>query len=888
MSAKWQRVKRWDDEHLTGPLRPLWVLMRLLSSVWLAIIVLVLIAFYAVLASVPIGMLALAPTWAFYAMTVVIAVAVGAFVPAFVVRTLLNKAGRGVRFAVPLFVAIGCAIPAVWLWHRFAWPAIHYDPVTGHGVRFFESFCRAYEATTLRRLPGFEMTELEFYSWWPMRVLLVVFVVNMITATVRRIAFTFNNLGVLTVHTGIVLIAVGSLYYQRLKQEGDTILFAPTAMPGSTPHGAGARGVGPAQPYFYDNTAVVIYASQRLAWNGAPMWEQRPIAHLPRYNDYDLSALHDARTGDARTLRQRLGSALPWDRDAQRPLDITLPAGPGAFVDPDIQLRVVGYAAYAEPIEDIIPLPEPADPANANPLRVLELILTESGTDDPAFRFTLFPREPARRVSENSLIGIEHTVAMPAERWDALSATLPEGTEHALIIEVPREGGEPYRAVLPATPGEKYELGQTGFSLGVKQLAPEPPFPIVTEGYRGARSSVAIVEITGPMGEPADDGSRATETVDRWVYHRFNEINQELLSGPALADGRPARRDPSDAIRVRYIDASKLQVYLDDAADGHRRALVRSPGTARPRVIDSMPDGQIESIIPGANLRIAQAWPNAERVDIPAPVPAASQQRDQIGTHANAMVAVEVRVPRPNAEPWRRVVWLPFSKYMGAGLATEKMIEVPGGRTLRLAFGRRQHQFGGFTVAMVDFEMIAYDHRGAPRDYQSIVRVAPRTDLDAVPDFDPYQHTVKLNAPLRAPFHWDDDRPIVANVFGRIVSGLSPAQFKLSQAGWDQQGWTESQAQADAGLTDKPRARFTILGVGNNPGIHVIALGGVLVALGTPWAFYVKPWLVKRQKQRLAAEHRERTAKQVAHATQSEPKLTGRDSANPEPAGSTA
>ena len=45
---------------------------------------------------------------------------------------------------------------------------------------------------------------------------------------------------------------------------------------------------------------------------------------------------------------------------------------------------------------------------------------------------------------------------------------------------------------------------------------------------------------------------------------------------------------------------------------------------------------------------------------------------------------------------------------------------------------------------------------------------------------------------------------------------------------------------------------FTILGVGNNPGIHVIAFGSILMGVGIPWAFYVKPWLVRREKERLA------------------------------------
>lgn len=92
----------------------------------------------------------------------------------------------------------------------------------------------------------------------------------------------------------------------------------------------------------------------------------------------------------------------------------------------------------------------------------------------------------------------------------------------------------------------------------------------------------------------------------------------------------------------------------------------------------------------------------------------------------------------------------------------------------------------------------------------------------------------------------------MANIALRLTNGMNPDQFKLSQAGWDREGWMQTQQMADAGQLARPFARYTILQVGNNPGIHVIALGGILMAVGIPWAFYVKPWLVKREKARLA------------------------------------
>ena len=57
MSHKWRRNKKWEDEHLTGPLTPIRVVLRLFETIPLAIVLLVFISLYATLASVPIGMI---------------------------------------------------------------------------------------------------------------------------------------------------------------------------------------------------------------------------------------------------------------------------------------------------------------------------------------------------------------------------------------------------------------------------------------------------------------------------------------------------------------------------------------------------------------------------------------------------------------------------------------------------------------------------------------------------------------------------------------------------------------------------------------------------------------------------------------------------------------
>lgn len=822
MSAKWRQNRAWEDAYLTGPWRPLKWTLRVFSSITLAVVLLVLVTLYGISASVPVGLLALAPTYLLYAVTLVVAVVLLGFAPAFGVWRVLYRLPRPARFVVTFGLGVGLSAASVWLWAVTLWPALRYDPTTGSGVRLFSAFVDEYRAVTLRRVPGLEMSELEYYAWWPLKLILMLFVMNMVIATVRRIEFTFKNIGVLTVHTGIVTIALGSIYYSGLKQEGDTLLFAGAV-------GADGRpGVGPPQDRFFDNTRVALWVDQ----GRGP--EQRELSGVPRYNDYNLGAVTGQSAWEAAGLRS------PW-AGPQRLLSITVPPTRFGRVDADISLRIVGYASYATPVEDYVKLP---DSTSAGvPLRIVYLhsSVPDSQTGDvpkgPVFAFFLSPLLPVDRVSENEAFGVEYTLGpaagMTDERWRDLAEPLPQGAPHGLVVEVP---GKPFRGVYEARAGEALTIGDTGYRVEVTEFMPKPPFPIITAGYRDANSSVAIVKVTAP------DGS----SFDRYVYHRFPEISQDMV--PSADGGRPTRRDPDPAIRISLIEADRLQVYIDEPRAGESRAIVRSSSGVRVlNAAEIGSEGWIRGIAGDlVSLRIGERWDRAVKVERPSPVPEAEQDRQRVGTHDAAMLGVEVRGAISGAD-FAQVVWLPFNRYPGVLDGSERVVTLPDGRQLSLTFGRVAHRFPDFVIQLADFQMIAYDHRGAPRDYQSVIRVTP---VDSA-SFSQFEHVTKLNNPLRAPAHWDESRSWVANAAGRLASGLSPRQFKLSQAGWDANGWARTQAQADAGLIPSPYATFTILGVGNNPGIHVIAFGGLLMAIGIPWAFYLKPYLVRREKRRI-------------------------------------
>ena len=886
MSAKWKRVQRWDDENIPSWAWPVKVILRAFSSIALAVVLLTCVALYGVLASVPIGMLVLGVTWAFYVFTLVLVMGVIVAPALLGVRVGLRNAGRGLRFTATLGGVVIGAIAGWFAWFALVWPALHYDPLSGDGVRFFAGFVQDYQAITLRRLPAVEMTELEFYSWWPMRLILLLFVVNMVTATVRRIEFTFKNIGVLTVHTGIVTIALGSIYYQSLKKEGDAILLAGARA------ADGSGTPGPPTISFYDNTYVVLYAAQRANAIGQTRYEQRPLNGLPRYNDYNLGA---GPTGEDSHWVASM-KRLPWlEADAAsraRTLDMPVPAPPRqgdapGTVDPDIRLRVVGYANYAEIETDLIRAPMPIDPAQADPLRVVKLyadpsiLAGASGTDDqagrsgpstrddPTYAFSLRPGRPATRVSDQpGFIGVEYTRELSEDRWALLGATLPANMSHALRVDIdPADGRPGYQGWLPARAGVSHVLGESGYTIVVNRLHDTPPFPIITRGFENAQSSVAEINII----EPTDaEGHR--HTVQRYVYHRFPEIDQEILPDQLSDSGMPLRRDPAPGVRIAYLDAKQLQLYLDERSDGTIRAIVREPGSAVAKIIEELPlDAQgrplLRDAVAGIDFRVTHRWAHAQEYPRPVPVPEVDRDNQLVGTHQRAAVAVEVSLdmsspgdaPGSPARTWSQVVWLPFAQYLlgDASSPIDRLVELPDGRPpVRLGFGRRQHPLPGFQLRLIDFEMIAYDHRGAPRDYQSVVRVesGPGAWTGQTEPIDAYTHAVTLNAPLTAPFHWNSSEAAwPVRMISRLVSGLDPNQYKLSQAGWDAQGWERTQGQADAGMIPAPFAQFTILGVGNNPGIHVIAFGGILMGVGVPWAFYVKPWLLKREKAMLAA-----------------------------------
>ncbi|RMD66754.1 MAG: hypothetical protein D6824_00190 [Planctomycetota bacterium] len=819
MSAKWRRSQAWDDRFFPAWAAPAKWLLRAFSSIWLAVALLTLIALYCAVASVPVGLFALAPTYALYGLTLLGAMALIAAPTTLLARR--SARSPGARFALTLAALVVGAAAGATLWSAFVWPALRYDEATGQGVRLFAHFVAEHMSTTLRRLPAFEMTEPQFYAWWPMRLLLWLFVINLVVATVRRIEFRFENLGVLSVHTGIVVLALGSAQYASLKQEGDVLLLANLESPGEP---------GPAVSSFYDRDTPALWVGTDAGWR------QRPLPALPRYNDYG----------------EPLAPHRPLSIDVEPPADPSLPA--------DLRIRVVGFAAYAELVQRWAPAIPPTDSRSRRPAVRVELLsqLDEAGRPSPqspptsvAQATLLLGATSQRRVDFGGAV-VAQVVPSDARYdswWEALKQPLPAHVRDGVVVQNVEEGAT---ATLPAVEGAHARAGSV--QVTILRVFAEPPFPIITKGFEGASSGAVLVRVE-PEGK---------EPYERYVYTEFPELDQDILG--VRDDGRPIRRDADPKLRMHRLDDTTLRAYVRLG----QGVVVRGAG-AKPRVIDGAAVGDVVEIAPMVGLRLAAEYAHVEAVEEPAPVPPEQRRRDLVGTYAASLLAVELRT----ADGWSRRVWLPFSKYLGVGGSPPVTVTLPGGRSVSLLFGREMQSLPGVELQLVDFEMIPYPHSDVPRDFVSLVQV--RDLLRGVV----YRRTTRLNRPLKhAPPNALELRDgAVASLLGSLLGKIAPNTYKFSQAGWDAQGWRQSLQEVRQGLRDRPRAAFTILGVGNNPGIRIVALGALLFCLGVPWAFYVKPWLVRRKSKALRAALERHAAAQERRSGGEEASLSRSDDA---------
>jgi hypothetical protein len=769
----------------------------------MAVILMASVILYGIIASVPLFFLALAGLYAL--------VGIATFGPALGLSWLTHRLTRPLPPSVRLAIttALGLALAAIAAW-------LCYD--TSHQAYYWlenRPFFEAYKGDTLRRLPGFEMTTLQFYAWWPMKLILILLIVNLIWATIRRIEFKFVNLGVLTVHTGIVVIAIGSIVYSTYKVEGDAILFRPD------------QG-GSFVSRFYDAETPALYfqtGSQRSIV---------PLHDLPRYNDYPRGSLDLAIEN-----RPQARHLLPEN------LSVTIP----------------GFYSYAQ-LEPAWVRPddatEPEQAQQASPALKVGLG-PQDGPDSDAPAARLLADVPAERVMDHRSFAVEYLSAPSQARVDDLLAAFPGS--HGLVVEVPDQD---FRKVYAIEEGQTIEAGDTGYTINVEDIG-EYGMPFATEGYEGANDTRARLQVTGHGKE-----------FRRIALHRYPERSQDFVPAPDDPGAPPMgrRQNPDSAIKLRYLDNTKAQFHIV-AADPEAKDLLliaRLPGQkpfeARLQDREKFVLGQ-NANQEGVWLHIQDRIPRLVKQTRPEPTPENERDPEQETNYTQALMPVHLQLDRPESEGghWERAVWLAFMKYphLPQGRRQPKTVNVPGHGQLTLTFSRQEHQLP-FAMRLKEFEMTPYPGSNIPNDFKSTVEIVD-IDEDGRPLGEPETRATHLNNPI---------------VYHADHASLALRKVKISQSGWDP---PSSDVQNPEAKNEQGnfihQQRYTILGIGNNVAIQVIFVGSIMVVAGIPWAFFVKPWLLQRQKEKLKAQQQARSDRA---ADPEAPDLAKMPTGGPEPA----
>lgn len=703
----------------------------------------------------------------------------------------------------------------------------------------------------------FEKTEMEWFRWWPFNVLLAALTLALILVTIRKIKLNLPNLGVWTVHSGILILMLGCAIYFGNKIEGDMAVYRRQAVV-TVPGGTGS---------------LILRPGEQTVVRGDDRAYRVDVANLNP--SYELLTGEDAgETTYAAQLR-------------------FTPVGGGPVSEPFVRQLLVGYPQYTE---DVLPGRGRAVKAIGRKLvdEVLEVELAYVPTDTIHLRdeMSLYARLPGEeRWSEMPLPSLpryrEH-VSSPEDLWQPpggpraqypplelsgdwkdrggldgknLSAVVTGFLPFAHLVERWEPGGgrfNPFARVtvtvggstfheelLAKVPGRnRVALADGLLTASFKWLAdeselagylePREPRLVVRVPAAGVRRTIPLEElmarevpITGTgyrlkglelypswtlasTGEPASmvlvDVSGGGPRFRRAVVYPRAELSQDLDDSGTRHQGLL-----DDGIRMELENVPESGLLIVGGAAGLHVLLVSQGGevlheAAQAGVPVSLLDGGLTVTVDALDER---SRPVARPMLIP------SRERDLKAGPFYSMI--QVRVDDGQAS---ESMWLPYSHYSHPSVLgfRPRTVTLPDGRQIELLFSRETYKMP-VPVVLESFQLETYPGREQERDYISLVRFVEEGEASEL-------HEVRSNQPTEHLGWW------------------------FFQATWD----PPRPQMGHAGMN------YTGIGVGNRHGVLVMLLGSALTVLGTLYAFYVKPVVLRRLRDKGRARARRTTA----------------------------
>lgn len=715
----------------------------------------------------------------------------------------------------------------------------------------------------VRELPALELTEFEWFHWWPFDVLIVLTGLNLVTVTIRRIPLRWVNAGVWTIHTGIIILLLGSYRYFGTKVEGDTPVFrryVRIEMPGlseprmlpALPGSAIQFAVGPDLWTFEvesTNSQWPILSGDDKGKNAHSVnvsvtpptglkFIRQLLTGYPQYTEdiipgqgRAIKAIGKKLVDDQLTLSMDLAPqehfhvmktwALFVRKAGERTWVERKMEGMPRYHDRIGSREQVFYDSSSPPpllpMDLEVPPPPGGDALGNASVRVTSYLRyaqiqqrwREGGEAfNPVLRvlfrttnqkdsvYDLVALDPARRQVENGSVEF---------MWlddPAKIAQLPADSRAILGITVPKTG---FKVDLPLIPsvivgreGPFTPLEGTEFSYRVLNVMDNLAMP---DGRPPV--SIAMVEIKTPEG-----------TFTRMVADRPESTRDVHGDGDPHAGGRRAEEsDPRVVMTYRPRSAPILLA-------GHPRGLHLVVNGQEGRMLSrELKIGEEVEVIRGLSLKAEAMWMRAALEEKPFVVP--FNRRDRGMEESLAMIRLEVGNGPDLQSKWLQynAYALPGPEFAYPGRLTymPQRFRAPDGSTVEVLFSRQRLRLP-HAVAMEDFELDT--HVGGYSGSVSTIR----------------NYVSRLR--FRDGSNWTEPLPTAVN---------QPTEFG---------GYWFFQSMWDRPQPDDPGGgmNYTGLGVGNRLGVYTQLAGCCISVAGMIFAFYVKPVIQRRRRERAMAK----------------------------------
>ncbi len=706
----------------------------------------------------------------------------------------------------------------------------------------------------------FELSEFAYFNHWVFAALIGLFCLTLIVATIRRISINARNLGVLTVHAGLLTLCAGSILYFGRKIEGDVYLEPP-------------RVEIISRERFKQDPARATVGS--LPAVKGEVWETSAPMLGGAFRAEVVNVVHSGmRTGSSVTLRlsapgrdettvvlEQENAERPHSRFAEfgdRLALMLVPANEtGAFYDDFVPALIVQYGPRPEDHEEFeLPdLPfyherfvEYGDEA-APQSPALEVVST-GGERVASARNRPIPlvehwRMPIPLIDFGSALAADWPITMEIDGYLPYAQVQPvpiagDGPVEPIVkVRVERAGSAPLenwlmgrlasQSMLALPDGARVEFrwlgeqaeidpawkepvkGRHVLSVRVKEPAIQRDFDVTvgqTIAVDGTGYKLTIKELLSdwPLMTKGFEGAHTpiarvwvetpSQQYERSVLMRYSELNQDRDATGAKMSQTADLVDVN--LELSYIDAD-VDHFLIAAGQSLAPVVIHTaPGGAR-SMAALEPGGEFS---PGDGLKLTLVDFLVRPTFASQPVVIPERQRRSLMDVGRQHSLIRVRLASKDGE-WSRHVWVPFSQYnaeVNDGTTPTLVEDVPGVGSFQLIYGRARRRLPT-TMALERLATEYYPGREQPREWTSHFRYRdPQT--------------------------------------GRAQVGRAFLNNTYTIGDW-------TFFQASAAQDGKS---FTVLGVGNRRGVMTMLLGCTLISLGMIYAFAVKPILVKRRR----------------------------------------